>query len=428
MKPRDKELKAILRERPDDIDARIELSDFCIDRGRPSEAERVLEEGFKRSPNSWKLFEAKADLLLIQRRFGEVAAVIDAGEAAGMPELELVLLRGSHAFHEERWGDAIEPLGRAVELAPEEPSVGTMLARSLLETSKLDEAKREAERVLAIDRADADAHEVLAEVLLLEERHQRSAFHADRVLEREPLRDAAILVRATCERQLKGAEEAAAWLRDHLDANGPTLGGLFLLAEIYEAANYLGSAIDVGRELVKLRPTDARVRLDLATRLMRVGHRDEAADQARRALAANGRSIEARLLLASLAMRGERLGEAELHVSAAERDAEGIDQAKVATMRAQLEAGRGRAEAAEAAYRRAIELDSELGTAWAGLAAVLQRRERIDEALEAIRTAVKVDPDVPIFRAQLIDLLEQAGHGDEAARERSKFKRPVDSL
>lgn len=425
MKPRDKELKAILRERPDDVDARVELSDFHIDHGRPSEAERVLDEGFKRSPGAWKLFEAKADLLMIQRRFGEVAAVIDAGVAAGMPELESTVLRGSHAFHEERWSDAIEPLGRAAELASDVPEFGGMLARALFEESKLDEAKAEAERVLGLDRHNADAHQLLSEALLFEQRFQRAAFHADRVLEGDPLRDAAILVRATCERNLKGVEEATTWLRDHLDAHGPTMGGLFLLAELYEAAKYLGSAIDVSRELVKLRPTDARTRLELAARLMRAGHRDEAADHARRALAADGRSIEARMLLASLALRGERLAEAELHVTAAERDAGERDQAKVATMRAQLEAGRGRAEAAEAAYRRAVELDPELGTAWAGLAAVLQRRERLDEALEAIRTAVRVDPDVAIFRAQLIDLLEQAGLAEEAANERKVFERAV---
>lgn len=422
MKPRDKELKAILRERPDDVDARIELSDFHVDHGRPSEAERVLDEGFKRSPGAWQLFEAKADLLLIQRRFGEVAAVIDAGVAAGMPELEAAILRGSHAFHEERWSDAIEPLGRAATLAKDEPVFGGMLARALFEQSSFDEAKVEAERVLGLDRHNSDAHQVLSEALMLEERFQRAAFHADRVLEREPRRDAAILVRATCERRMKGAEEATQWLRDHLDAHGPTMGGLFLLAELYEAAKYLGSAIDVNRELVKLRPNDGRVRLELATRLMRAGHRDEAADQARRALAADGRSIEARMLLASLALRGGRLPEAELHVTAAERDAGEGDQAKVATMRGQLEAGRGRAEAAEAAYRRAVEIEPDLGTAWAGLAAVLQRRERLDEALEAIRTAVRVDPDIPIFRAQLVDLLESNGHMEEAAAERKALE------
>lgn len=77
--------------------------------------------------------------------------------------------------------------------------------------------------------------------------------------------------------------------------------------------------------------------------------------------------------------------------------------------------GAGRAEEAEPAFRRALELDPKLDRAWYGLALVLIRMDRGDEALLALKRNTELQPMSPYGWYQLARLHADR-HDPEQAR------------
>lgn len=76
----------------------------------------------------------------------------------------------------------------------------------------------------------------------------------------------------------------------------------------------------------------------------------------------------------------------------------------------------GRLDEAEASFRRALALDERLDRAWYGLALVLAARGRQEEAIEALRRNVELQPMSPHGREQLIRLHLQRREHEEARR------------
>jgi tetratricopeptide (TPR) repeat protein len=121
----------------------------------------------------------------------------------------------------------------------------------------------------------------------------------------------------------------------------------------------------------------------------------------RRAVAGLPRSAEAhaayaRAILSSddpLALGGHMLRQAlqSLDTSAALEAAGEREQALAALCRGLLARDEGNAAGAERELRQAVRLDSRLGPAWRGLAAVALARGAIEEALGACRRALAVD-------------------------------------
>ncbi len=78
---------------------------------------------------------------------------------------------------------------------------------------------------------------------------------------------------------------------------------------------------------------------------------------------------------------------------------------------------RGETEAAMAAYRRVIELDSTAGLAWSNLGAMLQGAGRLAEAARMYEVTVRLLPDYALARNNLGIVLYQLGDADGAVRE-----------
>lgn len=77
----------------------------------------------------------------------------------------------------------------------------------------------------------------------------------------------------------------------------------------------------------------------------------------------------------------------------------------------------GDAAAAEARYRRAVELDPNLAAAWTNLGNLLERRGSRGAAREAYERALELDPDQPEARYNLANLLGDVGELELAIAE-----------
>lgn len=411
MKPRDKELKSLLRERPDDLAAICELCNFYLERDRFGDAEKWVMDACRRHPGEPSAMMMRAELLLRTRKVDELPAALDAAEASGIPEPLIESMRGLLASQLGQRDVAVARLTRALELKPDLDDSRFVLAGVLATLARWEEVRTHCEELLRGDRNDAETHALMAEALLRLERLDRAKFHAEKALGLAPdLEDAAVTLAAIlCDTE--GEKAACESLAAFVDAHPRSAEAMRLLVTLYEEANYLGDAIDVSRRLVRLDPADPDARLRLAHLLQRIGHREEAIEQARRVLGSDGGFREARILIAALSIRLKRHDEAERHLDAL--DAEGPDTESL-TLRGQLHAARGRTEAALESFRAAIRSDGECAAAWAGEAMVLETLERHEESLERIRKAIELEPHQPVFHLQLSGLLHAMGRTEEA--------------
>lgn len=76
-----------------------------------------------------------------------------------------------------------------------------------------------------------------------------------------------------------------------------------------------------------------------------------------------------------------------------------------------------RADAAEAAYRKAIELDPRMAAAHTNLGNLAHRRGRRGEARELYEKAIELDPEQPEARYNLANLLDDLGETERAIAE-----------
>jgi Flp pilus assembly protein TadD len=74
----------------------------------------------------------------------------------------------------------------------------------------------------------------------------------------------------------------------------------------------------------------------------------------------------------------------------------------------------GRPEEAIAKYREALALDRDYVDAWHGLAMALAETQRFDEAIEAAKRLVELEPDDPLSFTNLSRFYQQKGDIAEA--------------
>lgn len=158
-------------------------------------------------------------------------------------------------------------------------------------------------------------------------------------------------------------------------------------------------------------PQDARAHLGLA-RVELESDRVAALEAAGKALAANPTLVEARVVLAGLALDADRHDEARAHLSRAlEVNANSLE---AHALLAAIDHVEGKREAYEAQVRRVLAVNPTYGEVYRVTASRLAGAYRFDEAVAVARRAIEVDPDNARARAELGLHLMRTGQEDEA--------------
>ena len=85
----------------------------------------------------------------------------------------------------------------------------------------------------------------------------------------------------------------------------------------------------------------------------------------------------------------------------------------------------GKPDEAVAKYREAIALDADFVDAWTGLALALAELQRFEEAIEAGKKLIDLEPDDPLSYTNLSRFYQQMGNVPEARPGRPKRASPT---
>lgn len=330
--------------------------------------------------------------------------------------------------------------------------MGSAIRRLLLDgvelqrAGRLDEAAARYRAVLAQDRRQADALNLLGVLSLLRGKYgeaaeligravavspQTASYHnnlgeALRALAR--LQDAEHAYRRAIAVQADYApahlnlgtvlygqgrfEEAAAACRAAIAITGPTPAALTNLGNVLDRLGRLAESEDCHSRALAMAPNDPEVAMNHGNVLRALGRNDEAVARYQHALALRPDYVAAHY---NLGWVHQIQGRLDLAVTCYER-ALALDPrlAEGHNARGGIAAGQGRLDDAVAAYRRAIELRPDYPEALTNLGIALKQLGRLEDAHAACQRAAALKPDDATVLVNLGSVLQAQGRLDEA--------------
>lgn len=346
----DARLDAIVEDAPDFLPAWQRIARYALADRDYTRAEQALN----------RLLEANARDVESLRLMGEVH-----------------LARGERDQATARFREAIAVLQDVTERRPELVWPHLRLGETHARIGELEQAKTELGRVLELAPAAPQA------VLLLSELEIRTGQAQNTI---EPLT-------ALVERR-------------------PIAQGYELLGQAYMAQRENARAEEAFTKLVELAPKLPRGQHLLGMSLLAQGRRAEALPHLSQALALDPSYIEPLFVLVSLDMRDKRFDAA---VSRVRAQIEAIEPSgRHELLLGQIYEAASRLPDAEAAYRRAVEIDPGLDAAYGRIVTVLFRSGRGREGLTELDRALEANPTSSALRMQKGMLHYQLGEKDEA--------------
>ena len=367
---------------------------------RAGEAEAAVEHFERTLALQPEASQARYPLALALRKLGRAAAARDQIARRGDGRVEFVdplvaeveglatgtsadVARGEAAMLAGRPAEAVEHYRRAVAASPEDYDVGKAFAVALYQAGKLDEARVELERLLALELDEARRtsehaflHFTLGTLLVNQKNDVRALVAFRDVLALEP---------------------------EHRDA-------LFHIAGVYGRSGLFNDAVEHLDRLLELEPGHGSARLRRATTLMDLRRYSEALPDLRWLLEREPRGSLHHLRLAGAL---QWLGEVEAALEEYRRALElGLPNPQ-AELFARVQLGRmleerGSFAAALAEYERAVTLGPTHPEALRGHARMLLRLERDADARTALEKGVAARPDEAALIFYLARLLALA--------------------
>lgn len=247
-------------------------------------------------------------------------------------------------------------------------------------------------------------------------------------LARHPENTAARLVLArTLVRQAE-FPQAAEQLRKVLESDPDNLLAHYNLGFIaYKSRDYDTAVMHLEKTLA-LRPDHPEAHYTLGLTEMALGRNDAAIEELQKAIAIDPNHVGAHFNLAAAAARTGRpdLAERERRAYAAlsgrsKADAEEAEQVKAASLKAVEHLMAERYEDALGEYRILLAGHPEYAPLYNDIGRVQLKLGRRDEALESLRRAVALDPQLSEPHYLLSNLYAQMGDETQASRERAAF-------
>jgi cellulose synthase operon protein C len=338
-----------------------------------------------------------------RRYFDRLAAGKGADSVYLRTELARALeARGEHARAVQEYRRVLKQLGGDRRVLP---PVLRDLGRALLEAGETDEALVVLDRALRLTPAQSGLRREIYDVMV--DAHRRAsrleALAARLEKEAHGFESVELLGRVLDE--LGNDDESLAAYRRALRMNPRHTDTRVRVIQLLSRSGQLDQVIDEYRTLIRLSPRQPRFVVELAQLLMQVGRRDEALRLAEQTRRRHPREPGVHRALAELY---GRWGEDALAKRAMETlvRIEPRDPHHLIALGAQLLA-EGDRKGAIATWRRILTAEPKKSRAYATLAGVFADHDMLEEAEEAYRQALRLEPDgIPHLRG-LAGVLER---------------------
>jgi tetratricopeptide (TPR) repeat protein len=324
VKPRDKVLKALLRESPGDVEAIVELLEFLIERQKWSDVERWIEHAERHAVPTDALLLPRAQLALARGGLDKAAALImTASERFG--DLPTVLrVRATVSMLQDRFDDALAVYRRLLTIDPNDDAAMLGALRTLLALERFEEAESMGADLVRRLPLDADAHQAYGQALAALDRVDRAKFHLERATTLDPEFGEARVDLAEIVFDEGREEDAMEMLERHLEEYGRDPVVVLALVDFYSQRGHFAEAADLLRRHLRDEPDDVDARAELAWMLIKVDRFDEAMNQARMLLGVPGENDRARRLLARCLLLRDKIDEAEAQLDEVEEQEEAM--------------------------------------------------------------------------------------------------------
>jgi len=346
----------------------IRVVDFYRLLGQPDEGDRRLDEIVKEAPDFYPAWRRIAQYAFSDRDYDRTQDALNHLLEASDKDPETIRMMGEVHLAKGETGEAQAKFREAITIfqdyarrRPEQPSIQFRLAQLHVRVGEVEQAKSRLATVLELAPNSPPA------VLLLSELQTNSGEAAKAIA---PLED---LVR----RQ-------------------PSALAFELLGKAYIQEKKYAQATGAFAKFIELAPKEARAHHLRGASLAAEGKIPESVQELETALEINPTYVDPLALLASMYAQQQRLGTALKRVQdqIAKIDAKGQHQ----FLLGQLYSASSQMDFAEAAYRKAVELDPNLNAAYAQLAQIYVRTNRTDEALAQLEKGLEHNPkNVPVM-------------------------------
>ena len=402
----------------DALDLIYLLARFYQARGESAKADALIEQATEAQPDNPKPFLI---LSAYRGRKGDAEGALAAAEQAVAvdPENQRALLRKAEVLVEIGFRDGTSDKiseGRSIteQVLAEEPShPGALFVRAKIDLAekKIDDAVSSLRAAIDARPDWAQAHFVLGTALALQGERTASRSELARALEIDAsLREAHRVlaqVHAGLGEHEYAVEEGRRFLRERPDAIETRIlvaQSLVLLRKADEALQEL--------EMIPADQRGAEVAFAFGRIHMGQGDFEQARTELERADAASPNHPDILRSLLQLDRRENRFPESLARIDAA--SAASPEDAKLQRLRGVVALMSGDGEAAEAAFKKAIELDpSDVGS-YEQLARHYAKTGRLQETIETYQKALEVRPDAAQIHHFLGVLYEYGGQREKA--------------
>lgn len=180
-------LRDVVRQRPDMVEAHVQLGLALSMEGRTEEAGRVLEEALRREPNNPRVLHARALVLLKQGQADKALELLDRALAQRRDYAAAMVARGDALQALGRSEQALDAYRRAVALVPSSSLPHALMAQTLEHLKRPAEAEKAYREALRVDPDNIRVANNLAVLLASQKTNLDEALRlAKRAADKEP--------------------------------------------------------------------------------------------------------------------------------------------------------------------------------------------------------------------------------------------------
>jgi tetratricopeptide (TPR) repeat protein len=428
------------------------LASFLIAKDRPADAEQVLKGALADEPDNLELIYALARFYHGSGRTAEADGMIEEATRAKPNEVAPLLLLSSYRGRVGDLRGALEAADRALALAPDDVLAKLRRAEVLVDMgfresseARISEGQAIVDAVLAKEDGKPEGLFVQAKVALARQRYDDAIAALRRAVDARPDWAQAHYLLGTALFFSGDAASARASV-DRAIQHDPNLTDAYkMLSRIHARLGDHALAVEEGEKAIGRDPNDVGTRIHVAQSLVHLRRFDEALgrllgipeelrgaegnfaigrvyafreewDNARKyldlALAAQPDSAEVLGALVQVDHRQGKLPDAYERIRAAR--AANPTNAKLQILFGEISAAARRTDDAEAAFRKAIELEPNALGAYQSLATLFVVTGRVPEAIDTYQKAIEQRPSSGSLHLMLAALLEASGRPEEA--------------